>query len=315
MKDLYEMLKSKPGLADSLRRIIEWEKSNHGDRLGFEWWEVSADPRLLNSLVINGVLKVVLKTNKSTYYRVVDLNALESALSRLSEERLEVFEEALEIPRDLFDVIVGYEDVKDIVFRSLTSNSPTHILFFGEVSSAKSLFLEELARLPNSKFLLGSSLSKAGILDILFTYRPTYLIIDELDKVDDQDNTGCLLSLMERGYVVESKWGKQRSARLKTWVFAACNNLNRVSKELRSRFLVLKFREYTYDEFMDVSTNVLTKREGVSPAVAEVIAELVFRVLKSKDVRDCVKVARLISRNPTVEEARNVINLIALRNR
>ena len=52
--------------------------------------------------------------------------------------------------------------------------------------------LEELSRLPYSKYVLGSSLIKAGLYEVLFNEKPRVLILDELDKVDDAHNLTCL---------------------------------------------------------------------------------------------------------------------------
>ena len=95
-------------------------------------------------------------------------------------------EETAEIPPDLFDIVIGHDDKKDIILRSIASDRPVPCLLHGSPASAKTLMLEELARLPGSKFVLGSNLSKAGLFEVLFNERPKYLILDELDKVDDE---------------------------------------------------------------------------------------------------------------------------------
>ena len=88
-------------------------------------------------------------------------------------------EEEIEIPEDLFSVIVGYEDLKEMFLRSLTSSKPTHILLWGSPSSAKTLFLQELARLKRSRYALGGSSTKAGIARFLIDYKPLFLLLDE----------------------------------------------------------------------------------------------------------------------------------------
>jgi Holliday junction DNA helicase RuvB len=177
-------------------------------------------------------------------------------------------------------------------------------------NSAKTLIIEELSRLPNSKFVLGSSLTKAGLSEILFAEKPKYLLIDELDKIDSADNLSVLLSLMERGLITETKYRRHRLLRLKTWVFASANDINKLPPELLSRFLLLRFRDYTPAEYTDVVVKVLKEREGIPENIALYIADRVLRVLNSRDVRDSIKIARLISSNPSKEEVDKIVELI-----
>lgn len=280
-----------------LRGILEWEKNNPPPKddiyHGFEWFEVHGDPRTLNSLVIKRLLRVTLKTNKCTRYRTVDAKPIEKALNDY-EGVVAQEEKTEEIPEDLFTIIVNHEHKKEILKRSLDAGKPVSCLLWGSIASAKTLFLEELTRLPHSHFVLGSSLSKAGIFEVLFNERPRFLIIDELDKVDDQSNLTALLSLMQSGIVTETKYRRHRTVRLKTWVFASANNINRIPPELKSRFLPLNFRDYSVDEFYEVVVTILKERENTPKSLAVYIAEKVLQDLESRDVRDAVKIARLL---------------------
>jgi len=295
-----------------LRTILEWERNNPPTDIyhGFEWFEVHGDPRTLNSLVIKKLLRVTLKTNKCTRYRVVDQKAIEKALD--DYEGVVTQEEVTEeIPKDLFNVIVNHERKKEIINRCLAAEKPVHCLFWGSIASAKTLFLEELARLPHSRFVLGSSLTKAGLFEVLFSERPRYLLLDELDKVDDQSNLTALLSLMERGVVTETKYRRHPTIRLTTWVFASANDIRVIPRELMSRFLWrgLQFQDYSDDEFYEVVVTVLKEREGISETLALYIAERVLQDMESRDARDAVKVARLL-KNKTKEDVDFIIEIL-----
>jgi Holliday junction DNA helicase RuvB len=110
----------------------------------------------------------------------------------------------------------------------------------------------------------------------------------------------ALLSLMETGIVAETKFQKTRNTHLKTWVFATSNATDRMLTPLLSRFVVLHFKQYSFDAFEEVSAQILS-REGVQPDVAAAIAEAVWRKLKSKDIRDCIKIGRLAKTKEDVE--------------
>ena len=294
----------------TLETILEWEKTHppKNEYDGFEWHSVFTDARTLNSLVTRRILRVVLKTNKYCCYRAVDLQAIEKALADYEGSFTQVVTEE-QMPSDLFDVVVGHSEKKDIIKRSLKAEKPVHILLWGTVASAKTLMLEELSRLPNSRMVLGSALTRAGIFDVLFNERPKYVLIDELEKIDSIENLSALLSLMERGLVTETKYRRHRTIRLKTWVFGSCNEIQHLPRELLSRFLLLRFRDYTPEEFYEVTVNVLNQREGISQSLAVYIAEMVLSDLNSRDVRDCVRIGRLL-KDRSKEEVNKIVEIL-----
>ncbi len=199
----------------------------------------------------------------------------------------------------LFDSIVGYNDVKKLFQMSLSSEKPVHILLVGPPASAKTLFMLECMKLERSYFTLGSHSTKSGMLEYLFEKRPRYLIVDEIEHMPMKDQT-ALLSLMETGIVSETKFQKTRSTQLKTWVFATSNGTDRMLTPLLSRFVVLHFKQYSFGSFQEVCTHILG-REGVSTDVAAAIADAVWTKLKSKDIRDCIKIGRLAKTKEDVE--------------
>jgi Holliday junction DNA helicase RuvB len=93
-------------------------------------------------------------------------------------------------------------------------------------------------------------------------------------------------------------------------VFASANREEKIPPELRSRFVILRFSEYTPSEFLEVASKVLTAREGVEPDIADYIARQVLYRLRSRDVRDAIKVARLMYRG-TRQEVDHVISILA----
>lgn len=202
-------------------------------------------------------------------------------------------------PEPLFESIVGYSDVKRLFQLSLSSEKPVHILLVGPPASAKTLFMIECMRLERSYFTLGSHSTKSGMIDYLFDKRPRYLIVDEIEHMPMKDQTG-LLSLMETGILAETKFQKTRNTHLKTWVFATSNATDRMLTPLLSRFVVLHFKQYSFGSFREVCAHILG-REGVAPDVAAAIAEAVWTKLKSKDIRDCIKIGRLAKTKEDVE--------------
>jgi MoxR-like ATPase len=126
-----------------------------------------------------------------------------------------------------FSGIIGHDDVKMIINKSILSKKPCHILLTGKPGCAKTMFLTEIMKsLKDSYFVVGSNATKAGLVNQLFKRQPKFLLIDELDKMPHQDQTS-LLHLMESGIVSETKIKKTRQIELTSWVFATAISYER----------------------------------------------------------------------------------------
>ena len=198
----------------------------------------------------------------------------------------------------LFDEVVGFADIKGLFKMAILAERPVHLLLCGPPASAKSLFMRSLTRLERSYYAVGSSSTKSGIFDYLFEHRPRYFILDELEKMNKKDQTS-LLNLMESGILSELKHKQRRITQLKTWVFASCNSTDKLLQPLITRFRVIQFKPYTEEEFVEIVVNVLDREENVDRDVALVIADGVFNGLKSSNIRECIRIARLAKNDPT----------------
>jgi Cdc6-like AAA superfamily ATPase len=84
------------------------------------------------------------------------------------------------------------------------------------------------------------------ILDVLEEERPKVICMDELDKMSRRFQNQ-LLNFLECGRI---KVDQQRK------IFATCNEINRLSKPLRSRFRHLRLSPYTKEQFLDIAVKV-----------------------------------------------------------
>ena len=205
-----------------------------------------------------------------------------------------------------FGDIYGFEDIKELFMRAISSEKQTHILLCGPPACAKSLFLQELAKLNDSYFTLGSTSTKSGMVDALFELEPRFLIIDELEKMSVKDQT-VLLSLMEGGMISETKHRKTRQTQLNTTVFAASNSIDNLLPPLLTRFAVLHLQPYGYEEFRQITRRVLYREGGISPADADAISDAVWNRMHSNNVRDCVKIAHMAT---STNEIPWVVNIL-----
>lgn len=271
--------------------------------LGFEWYSIPAQPQALNQLVVQGLLvtgglRNTLKSRSSTYYKLAEPELVRECL--ISLESIEGGEEeGGEVPVDLFDFILGHDEIKDILGRSIHSERPVHILLVGPPATAKSMFLGELGRLPFSRFALGGSTRRGGLEDYLLEFRPRYLIIDEIDKMDMRDMS-VLLSLMESGVVARLKKRMREVERMTTWVFGGANRDDHIWPELKSRFFTIRLQEYSQSDFIHIVEMVLVTREQVEPPLAKHIAHSLAS--NTRDVREGVHFGRLCKTEAEVNQ-------------
>ena len=134
-----------------------------------------------------------------------------------------------------FARIQGYEDIKDIVRRALESDENYNLLFVGPPASSKTLFLQGILEMKGGMYFDGSNTTNR-ILDVLQERRPKIICIDELDKMSRQFQNQ-LLNFMEYGRVKVDQQKKQYDFQIKgAKIFGTCNEINRLSKPLQSRF-------------------------------------------------------------------------------
>lgn len=308
--ELYDIVAEDPKLQEVLRRFVKAERVGRQKEyfLGLEWFEVQTNTRYLNALVDRGLLRVSFKSNTTTSYVLDDLELTDKVLKKLDGESidLELKEPEERIPGDFLNTLVGYDDLKELILRSLKAERPLHILLVGPPASGKSIVLSEIGRLPRSRFALGGSSTKAGITQLVAEQRPRYLIIDEIDKANSED-LSTLLSLMESGLVSITKGHRQEQIRMKTWVFSGGNSLKSIAPELASRFHIVHMEPYTKDDFVIVAERVLTLRENTTPDIAKLIATTVAN--RSLDIRDVVKFRRAMAVQ-TAEEVSRVEQLL-----
>jgi hypothetical protein len=89
-------------------------------------------------------------------------------------------------------------------------------------------------------------------------------------------------------------------------VFATCNNINRLSKPLQSRFRKLYLSRYSQEQFIHVAEKVLPK---LSSDVARYIGTITWR--NQGDIRDVISIGHLIQKNDGPEEIEQIMNTIS----
>ena len=76
---------------------------------------------------------------------------------------------------------------------------------------------------------------------------------------------------------------------------------------LLTRFRDIHFKPYTEQEFVDIAVEILDREEGVDRDVAMIIADAVFNRLKSTNIRECVRLARLTRSESNLPKLERII--------
>lgn len=285
----------KEGDIELLKKIAEFEETADWEkefRLGWSWRDVRIWPATLNRFCLEGFLDTLFKSNSYTGYRLTDLGKALARGEELASLPETTQDEKLSLPDDIFEDIIGHDEIKELLKASLLAERPVHVLLAGPPALAKTLFLWDIERAGGERaiWLVGSATSKAGLWDLVAERQPRILLIDELDKMNAAD-TAALISMMEGGRLVRAKKGRELDLTHLLWVVAATNRMHGLSPELLSRFAVRKLEPYVPLEYQRVVKGVLVRRENVSPELAQDIAQRLDG--RSQDVRDAVRTARL----------------------
>ena len=102
--------------------------------------------------------------------------------------------DGIKIPKyqQIFNNVIGYDDIKLLLYKMITSKYTNSVLLTGPPASSKTVFILELLDHFKGKayFVDGSTASGMGIIDYLFDHTHLkFLLIDEIDKLNKKDQT------------------------------------------------------------------------------------------------------------------------------
>jgi hypothetical protein len=300
-----------------LRYILIYEKNHDIDylkdksRSGVVGWEVQTiglPTQKLRPLINTGILGITFSSKGSTSYALAGKDIITGFLEGKVTSHAMPGEQKLELPEDLFSCVINYDDVKDEMRFTLKVGRRSHYLMVGPPATAKSLFLMELARISGTYQATGSTVTGPGLTDALLTYQPRILVLDELDKVK-MDTTAVLLSAMETGDILQTKYRRHGGKRIDLNVFAAANSDRHLAPELLSRFdTKLYFHPYSFEDFIAICKGYLPRYENIPSDIAEYIGIHTWHQL-DKDVRTARGIARRL-REATVADVDRVVRFL-----
>jgi pyridoxal/pyridoxine/pyridoxamine kinase len=144
--------------------------------------------------------------------------------------------------QQIFSNVIGYEDIKLLLYKMITSKYTNSVLLTGPLASSKTVFILELLDHFKSKayFVDGTTASGMGIIDYLFDHTDLkFLLIEKLSKKDQK----VLLNVMETGILSDVKAKRSKSARqtnMHLSIYATSNDTSNILTPSLSRFIKLK---------------------------------------------------------------------------
>lgn len=314
-EDIIEFLDNNPKYVDALKRCIsvqmELESEWSSEHRGFEWHQVQVQPARLTKMVEEGLLKVTFNSNSTTEYRVKNPDLCTEMIDKVESDGNAVFLTEPEIPDDIFEVIIGYEDVKERMKRALKSRSVRQsILLVGPRASAKTIFLEEIARIPGTLRMTGRSMTPAGMENNLLRM-PRYIIIDEFGRMPVECFDILLPYQDPKQPFSVTKVGKDATISIeeKAPVFGSMNPTERVPEENRDRFWRFSFDRYEEEEFRTISRRLLSREFGLDEDLGEYIAEKLMEI-EGRDVsiRDVERIGEVVECREDVDREIDVLD-------
>jgi hypothetical protein len=114
-----------------------------------------------------------------------------------------------------------------------------------------------------------------------------------------------LLNFLESGRIRVDQQRRSYDFEIKSAkVFATCNEINRLSKPLQSRFRRLHLPPYTKEQFLNIAVKVCPK---LKEEISRLIGEEVWKQQGSKDIRYVISLGKLIRKGDVPEEIEGLV--------
>ncbi len=195
-----------------------------------------------------------------------------------------------------FDEIQGYSDLKHLLIKMVLSDESIHAVLVGPPASGKTMFLLDIQqKMENVFFIDATNASGPGIVGKLFSRPDTKIIlIDEIEKMTTRDQN-MLLNLLETEVLTSTKVKKTAEMKFSgIKVFATSNDIDTISKPLRSRLIELHLPEYSEQEFQNIVIKLACEKYNLDEETANEVARVVWHEIKTRDVRDAIQLSKLV---------------------
>lgn len=214
--------------------------------------------------------------------------------------------------------VVGRDEELEFLDKLFRSEEDMNILYNGTPAAAKTMILKAIQqKFPDRCYFFDFSLttgkgfiqllidkrdSEINITHRMFGKRPKkkILLINEIDKIKPISELNVLLDLLDGRTIDKVVFKKEYHIRFDEGlrVFATCNNVDKLSEAIRSRFCVRPLEDYTFDQFVTIGKALgdkylKVKDDRTRAVIAEEISAKAYRDRAVKDVRRLIDFFKL----------------------
>lgn len=169
--------------------------------------------------------------------------------------------------------IYGYDDIKGMIIDICDLHikdqldKPSHLALIGASGTSKTFFFELMLKVFDSatiQLIDCSHLTGSGLVSYLVEtsdYKTlSFLVLDELDKLDKKHQRSLLLAL-ENGILSEKKYKRNITLDVSNiCFFATGNDKTKIYEPLLNRFTTLEIPSYTYQQYRQITDNWILKK-------------------------------------------------------
>ncbi len=214
--------------------------------------------------------------------------------------------------------VVGREEELDFLDHLFLSNEDLNVLYNGSPATSKTMILKAIQqRFPSQCYWFDFSLTTGkGFIHLLIDRRNNeiniphkmfgkkpkrkILLINEIDKIKPISELNVLLDLLDGRTIDKVVYKKEYHVKFSEGlrVFATCNNVDKLSEAIRSRFLIRELADYTFEQFVQIGRALgekylKVKDDRARELIAEELATKAYRDRGVKDVRRLIDFFKL----------------------
>ena len=200
--------------------------------------------------------------------------------------------------------VVGREDELDFLDHLFLSDEDLNVLYNGSPAAAKTMILKAIQqKFPDQCYFFDFSLiqllidnrnEEKSFPNRMLGKKPKkkILLINEIDKIKPISELNVLLDLLDGRTIDKVVYKREYHIKFSEGlrVFATCNNADKLSEAIRSRFLIRELSDYTFEQFVQIGKALgdkylKIKDERIREQTANEISTKAYRDKEVKDVR------------------------------
>lgn len=212
--------------------------------------------------------------NRRSKYEIENENNEKQEVKKQEEKQQFELNNSIEQLKKLYDnEVFGYDDLKSMIVDIADAHlkgqldKPSHLLLVGASGTSKTFFFELMLKVFDKSIITlidCSHLSSSGLVSYLNETkdheRLSFIILDELDKLDKKHQKALLVAL-ESGILAEKKYKRNITLNVKDILFFATGNeKDRIYDPLLNRFTTLDIPAYSYEHYRQITDQWMARK-------------------------------------------------------